>query len=90
MQFPQAHRRQILGSTAAAFAAFVATKAGAKTQDAVPLPTKGGTNPAQKTNLVPDPDGLLDLPEGFSYRIVSQLGDAMDDGMIIIIHGIKM
>lgn len=30
--------------------------------------------------LVPDPAGLLDLPEGFSYRVVSRLGDAMSDG----------
>ncbi len=30
--------------------------------------------------LVPDPNGLLDLPPGFAYRIVSQLGDRMDDG----------
>ncbi|QNE04841.1 alkaline phosphatase PhoX [Croceicoccus marinus] len=30
--------------------------------------------------LVKDPDGVLDLPQGFSYRVVSRLGDAMDDG----------
>lgn len=30
--------------------------------------------------LVADPAGLLDLPSGFSYRIISQLGDAMRDG----------
>ena len=30
--------------------------------------------------LQPDPAGLLDLPEGFSYRVISRLGDAMDDG----------
>jgi hypothetical protein len=30
--------------------------------------------------LVTDPNGLLDLPSGFSYRIISQLGDPMDDG----------
>ncbi|MCY0992159.1 DUF839 domain-containing protein [Nannocystis sp. ILAH1] len=30
--------------------------------------------------LVPDPEGLLDLPAGFSYTIVSQTGDAMTDG----------
>jgi len=30
--------------------------------------------------LVPDPNGLLDLPEGFSYRLVSSLGDSMSDG----------
>lgn len=30
--------------------------------------------------LVPDPNGMLDLPEGFSYRLISSLGDAMDNG----------
>ena len=30
--------------------------------------------------LVPDAAGLLDLPKGFSYRIISQMGDRMDDG----------
>src|SRR3990167_6971850 len=29
--------------------------------------------------LVADPAGLLDLPRGFSYRIVSRFGDIMDD-----------
>jgi uncharacterized protein len=30
--------------------------------------------------LVPDPDGMLDLPEGFSYVVVEEVGNAMDDG----------
>ena len=30
--------------------------------------------------LQPDPAGLFDLPAGFGYRIVSQAGEAMDDG----------
>ena len=30
--------------------------------------------------LVQDPDGVLDLPQGFAYRVISRLGDAMDDG----------
>ncbi|MGQ0560087.1 MAG: alkaline phosphatase PhoX [Sphingosinicella sp.] len=30
--------------------------------------------------LVPDPAGLLDLPRGFTYRIISSRGDRMDDG----------
>jgi hypothetical protein len=30
--------------------------------------------------LVPDPRGILDLPEGFSYKIVEQAMDAMSDG----------
>lgn len=31
--------------------------------------------------LKPDPKGLLDLPEGFSYQIISQLGNPMSDGL---------
>lgn len=30
--------------------------------------------------LVPDPGGLLDLPPGFSYRVISRVGEVMDDG----------
>lgn len=30
-----------------------------------------------------DPNGLLDLPEGFSYRIISQAGETMDDGLFV-------
>lgn len=30
-----------------------------------------------------DPNGLLDLPEGFSYRIISQGGETMDDGLFV-------
>ena len=32
--------------------------------------------------LLPDRGGLLDLPAGFSYRIVSSAGEAMDDGYV--------
>jgi len=31
-------------------------------------------------SLVEDPAGLIDLPRGFTYRIISTLGEAMDDG----------
>ncbi len=30
--------------------------------------------------LIPDPEGILDLPAGFSYRILDSFGEAMDDG----------
>jgi hypothetical protein len=33
--------------------------------------------------LKPDPDGILDLPDGFSYRIISRHGDRMDDGFFV-------
>jgi hypothetical protein len=33
--------------------------------------------------LLPDPQGLLDLPRGFSYRILSRAGETMDDGLYV-------
>lgn len=33
--------------------------------------------------LVRDPNGLLDLPAGFTYQIISQSGDTMDDGLFV-------
>lgn len=33
--------------------------------------------------LIADPEGVLDLPEGFSYRIISRHGDAMADGFFV-------
>ena len=33
--------------------------------------------------LVPDANGLLDLPQGFSYRIISRMGDRMTDGFFV-------
>lgn len=30
--------------------------------------------------LVPDPEGVLDLPEGFAYTVLQTRGDAMSDG----------
>lgn len=33
--------------------------------------------------LVPDPAGLLDLPSGFSYRVISSFGDRMNDGFLV-------
>lgn len=33
--------------------------------------------------LVPDPHGLFDLPEGFSYKVISRFKDKMDDGLFV-------
>jgi hypothetical protein len=30
-----------------------------------------------------DPAGLLELPAGFSYRVLSRAGEAMDDGLVV-------
>ena len=39
--------------------------------------------PIAKINLIPDPKKYLDLPEGFTYKIISRSGDKMDDGFIV-------
>lgn len=33
--------------------------------------------------LVPDAGGIIDLPPGFSYRVISRWGDEMDDGLLV-------
>ncbi|MDR9416473.1 MAG: DUF839 domain-containing protein [Gracilimonas sp.] len=33
--------------------------------------------------LLPDPNGIFDLPEGFSYKIISRAGITMKDGFIL-------
>src|SRR5690606_38698881 len=33
--------------------------------------------------LIKDPKGILNLPQGFTYKIISQMGDKMDDGLLL-------
>ncbi|AKM09489.1 alkaline phosphatase PhoX [Croceicoccus naphthovorans] len=70
-------RRRFLGSTAGAFAALLASGCTARSL------AMAGTAPSPLGALVPDPAGILDLPLGMSYRIVSRLGDTMNDGLIV-------
>lgn len=74
-------RRSFLGATASAFAALAASGCMTRTEEitsaAAPRPVGGF---AGYGALKTDPAGLLDLPEGFSYRVISRLGDRMDDG----------
>lgn len=76
-----ADRRRFLGATATAFAALAASGCMSRTASAAPAATPARASGfAGYGPLQPDPQGLLDLPEGFSYRVISRLGDAMDDG----------
>lgn len=65
-------RRYFLTATSAAFAGLYASGCEAK-----PRKTRSADPYGP---LVTDPNGLLDLPKGFSYRVVSRLGDVMSDG----------
>ena len=74
--FTPPSRRQFLASTGSAFAALLAS--GCMTRGAS-IASSSGTF-TDYGPLIPDPDGMLDLPKGFSYRVLSSLGDAMSDG----------
>ena len=39
--------------------------------------------PLVADRLRPDPDGVLDLPEGFDYTVLSRAGTLMDDGLLV-------
>ncbi|OYW44008.1 MAG: phosphatase [Sphingomonadales bacterium 32-68-7] len=69
-------RRRFLRATGTAFAALAAS--GCMRGSLAAAAGRAGYGP-----LVTDPAGLIDLPAGFTYRIVSRLGDAMDDGFTV-------
>jgi len=48
-----------------------------------PAVTGGCHAEARGNRLKPDPGGILDLPEGFSYTVVSRAGELMSDGMTV-------
>lgn len=71
----QTSRRQFL-ATGSAFAALLSS--GCMTRGT--SLTSAGSGFTGYGPLRPDPAGMLDLPEGFSYRLLSSLGDTMSDG----------
>lgn len=48
-----------------------------------PLPNQPFVRAIGYGELNADPEGLLDLPVGFTYRVLSSLGDAMTDGAVV-------
>ena len=68
-------RRRFLGTTGTAFLALVA---GACAPRGAMRSAASAYGP-----LVPDPARILDLPPGFSYRVLSRLGDPMADGLAV-------
>jgi len=75
-----AKRRDLLTGSAAAVA-FTGLARHARAQASA----RGGETYVNEVEgygpLVVDPNGLLDLPAGFSYQVVAQSGDTMDDGL---------
>lgn len=66
--------RCLAGAAFGGLASFAGASAIALAQDVKPLPVGP---------LVADPLGVLDLPRGWSYRVISRFGDKMDDGHVV-------
>ena len=73
------NRRNFIGATGAAFSGLLLNGC---TGRSAPL-TSAPSSFADYGPLVPDPAGTLDLPRGFSYRLLSSLGNAMTDGCTV-------
>lgn len=71
------HRRGLIASSAALAFSGLAHSVRAAAEETY-LNEVEGYGP-----LKTDPNGVLDLPEGFSYRIVSQGGETMADGLLV-------
>jgi secreted PhoX family phosphatase len=51
-----------------------------------PLMAAPGSNPGLAPGygpLLEDPRGILNLPKGFNYKIISKIGEKMDDGLLL-------
>ncbi len=73
----QTDRRKFFALTGTAFGGLLA--AGCTTTSA----TLATSSSNRFGPLQPDPAGVLDLPQGFSYRVISSLGDTMSDGFTV-------
>lgn len=76
---PTASRRNFIKSSGIATLGFMGLY-----QFVNPLMSKGASIHATGYGpLLKDPDGILNLPKGFSYKIISERGDKMDDGLFL-------
>lgn len=74
-------RRKFISSGLAFTAGFSGLKLLGKTQHS---PNYGPGNEIPGFGrLVKDPKGIIDLPEGFQYKVISKTGDLMTDGLLV-------
>lgn len=79
-------RRQFLQSSAAFAVGFSGLQqfvAAEGFETASYSPAESSLRAAGLGSLVSDPNGMLDLPEGFAYRVISRVGETMDDGLYV-------
>jgi len=73
-------RRKFLSSTAAISVAFPALRCTSLDTIATDVPSGSGSRFGP---LLKDPEGIIALPEGFSYKIISRHGEKMSDGFFV-------
>ena len=73
-------RRQFLRTSGAVALGFTGLLAW---QDAVSAGPADAMTARGYGPLIPDPHKFLDLPEGFTYRVLSRTGETMDDGLLV-------
>lgn len=74
-------RRRFLSHTAAVTAGFAGLRS---FTGCAAIPTDTHTHSRTGFGpLVKDPKGVMDLPAGFTYHIISRFGDEMDDGFLV-------
>ena len=77
------HRRDLIAGSAAALA-FTGLARHVRAQTPAAPVEETYVNQAHGYGpLLPDPNGLFDLPEGFTYQVISQGGETMDDGLLV-------
>jgi secreted PhoX family phosphatase len=74
-------RRRFLGACAAVTAGFVAYRR--VFEQSIDVLAKTGNAARGYGALVADPAKIVDLPQGFSYKVVSRAGDEMPDGLLV-------
>ena len=72
------HRRWFLQTASAIGAAFTTSPKGLRAASKARRRDDPDLGP-----LIPDPAGIIDLPEGFTYQVISTVGDEMDDGLLV-------
>ena len=73
-------RRKFLSSTAAISVAFPALRCTSLDTSATNVESGSGSRFGP---LLKDPEGIIALPEGFSYKIISRHGEKMSDGFFV-------
>ena len=71
-------RRRFLGSAAAISLGFSGLACSQQTSSLRPQSLRARFGP-----LRDDPDGIIALPDGFSYQLISTSGERMSDGFVV-------